>query len=264
MTKYLVYYSKLLKTNWAYSANYFFSQILDLIFFLTFFFLWKGVYGNSNELIISGYTLTGLITYYFATEFIFRFDVIGAIYLNWDIWDGTLTNWLIKPLRITLLCIIDPIVEKTMSVILALPGFIASYFIARNYIDLPSLPNFGLFIITLLLSFLLNILFNLTFHALCFKHGDQDNNIELINYISWFLAGGFFPLSFVPGVLGQILQILPFKYLMFFPANVFLGKYDPREIILGWIGMLIWILIFYFIFKRVYREGLKHYTGVGR
>lgn len=264
MGKYITYYSKLLKTNLAYSPNFFFSQILDLIFFLTFFFLWKGVYHDSSTMMISDYTLSGLITYYFASEFIFRFDVIGCIYLNWDIWDGTLTNWLIKPIRMTILYIIDPIVEKTFEVSLAVPAFAASYFIARHYIVLPNLQNLGFFIGTLLFTFLLNILFNLCFHALCFKHGDQDNNIELVNYISWFLAGGFFPLSFVPGIAGRIMQMLPFKYLIYFPANVFLGRYSSHEIITGWLVMSFWIVILYFIYKRIYNNGLKYYTGVGR
>lgn len=264
MRKYLVYYSKLLKTNLAYSPNFFFSETLDLVFFLTFFFLWKAVYHDSDTTVIAGYTLSGLITYYFATEFIFRFDVVGAIYLNWDIWEGTFTNWIIKPIRMTLLYIADPIVEKTMVVLLTLPAYALIYLIAKSYIILPDITYWLLFVVTLLLSFILNILFNLCFHSLCFRHGDQENNIELVNYIASFLAGGFFPLSFISGKAGEILNLLPFKYLINVPANVFLNKYSVKETMLGWISMLFWIIICYFIYKKIFKTGIKHYTGVGR
>lgn len=264
MKKYLIYYNKLLKTNFVYAPNFFFTQILDLVFFLTFFFLWKNVYQSSGIEIISGYTLTGLITYYFATEFIFRFDVIESIYLNWDIWEGTFSNWVIKPAKVAILYMTDPLVEKTIAVALALPIFALSYLIAKDYINLPSLQIWGLFAVTLLLSFILNILFNFCLHAFCFRFGDQENNIELINFISLFLAGGFFPLSFVPGILGQILNYLPFKYLMFVPANTFLGKYSFDQIALGWLTMIAWIVILYFTFKIIYKNGLKYYSGVGR
>lgn len=260
----MVYFKKSIKTNLPYSPNFFFTQILDLVFFLTFFYLWRSVYEDSDTLVISGYTLSGIITYYFATELVFRFDVIGAIYLNWDIWDGYFTNWLIKPIRLTFLYILDPIVEKTLVIILALPTILISYLIARNFLDLPSLSYFGLFLITVGFTFMFNILFNLMLHTLCFKHGDQDNNIELINYLSWLLAGAFFPLNFVPGILGKILEILPFKYLMYFPVNVFLGKYSPKEIVLGWLTMAVWMTIFYLLYKKIFRNGLKYYTGVGR
>lgn len=264
MKKYLVYYLKSLKTDFVYAPNFFFTQILDLVFFLTFFFLWKSVYQDSGIEIIAGYTLTSLITYYFATEFIFRFDVIGALYLNWDIWEGNFSNWIIKPARLTLLYMVDPIVEKTIAVLLALPIFALSYFIAKDYIQLPPLQIWGIFAVTLLLSFILNILFNLCLHALCFRFGDQENNIELANYVSWFMAGAFFPLAFVPGIMGTILNTLPFKYLMFVPANTFLGRYSLEQTVLGWLTMLIWIVILYFVFKLIYKNGLKYYTGVGR
>lgn len=264
MKKYLVYFKKLFKTNIAYSSNFIFIQILEVVFFLTFFFLWKGVYNDSTTQVIAGYTLNGLITYYFATEFIFRFDVIGSIYLNWDAWDGYLTNWLVKPISAKILCVLDPIVEKSLIILLAVPIYGLIYFFAREYIDFPSVLYLALFFITLFFTFILNIMFNLCVHALVFKLGDQENNIELVNYIAWFLAGGFFPLSFVPGIWGQILQMLPFKYLMYFPANVFLGKYNIEEILLGWLSMFVWILLFYFIFNKIYKNGLKYYTGVGR
>lgn len=264
MKKYITYSKKLFKLNLAYGANFFFTQILDLVFFLSFFFLWKSVYSSSGNEIISGYTLSALITYYFATEFIFRFDVIGSIYLNEGIWHGDLTNWLIKPISVTIINIIEPVIEKTMVVTLAFPTLIISYLVAKDYIIFPSLVNFGLFFATLLLAFILNIVFNLCIHALCFKYGDQENNIELINYIAWFLAGGFFPLTFISGFWGNILNLLPLKYLMYVPANVFLGKFSTQEILLGWLSMIIWIIVFYIFFKRIYNHGLKYYTGVGR
>ena len=141
---------------------------------------------------------------------------------------------------------------------------IGIFFAARNYIVIPDAINIFYFLISVFLAFFLAIAFNLIFHALTFRFGDQDASIELFNYIALFLAGAFFPLAFLPQNAFHIFSLLPFKNTFFVPIEIFLGKIPPSQIYLSWVETIIWTVIFYVIFKLIYKNGLKHYTGTGR
>jgi ABC-2 type transport system permease protein len=102
------------------------------------------------------------------------------------------------------------------------------------------------------------------FHAMTFHYGDRRSLIELIDFVSGFLAGSMFPLAFLSSDIKNIFTILPFKYLFFTPIEIYLGKLNQQEIISSWLAILAWGIIFYFIFKVVYSTGLIKYEGTGR
>lgn len=264
MKKYLQYFKTTYKMATTYKPDFLLSQFSDIIFFTVFFTLWTAIFKTRGGGEIVAYSLTNVITYYFATEFIFRFDITNSLYLSQQIWNGWLTNDLIKPYSVTVVTIIDALAEKALVILLCLPVFGIVYLFAHEFIVFPSLIYCAYFLITILLALFMNVFFNLIFHALTFRYGDQDASIQLVNYIAIFLGGGFFPLSFLHGTIGQIFSILPFKYLFFVPAEIFLGKISPSEILRSWFAIIIWTLLFFGIYYLIYKKGLKYYTGTGR
>lgn len=264
MKKYFVYFWTSFKMNSAYKANIYFSLIIDVIFFYISFALWKTIYTEGGINQIDTYSLRDTITYFFVQSVLFRLDVSGSIYLNWTIWSGYFTNDLIKPWSIPTITILDGIAERFFVFLLYIPVVAAIFLSAREFIQFPGLGQLLLFFVSVILAFALNIAFNLIFHALCFHFGDQNANIELFNYISIFLAGAIFPLSFLPDKIEFFFNLLPFKNLFFIPIEVFLGKMTGMEVAWHWLETIIWIAVFYIIFKIIYQRGLKHYTGTGR
>jgi len=253
------------KVNTAYTANYFLLVSFDLIYFFVFFSLWTTVYKTGNITEIAGYSLTGVVSYYFISEIIFKFaDVTGSIYLNWQIWSGYLTNDLIKPWNVLAISYIDAFSEKFINLVVALPTTIVMFMIAQQFISLPTWPNAIYLTITVVLSFIMNCAFNICIHVLCLKFGDQESNLELTNYLSLFLAGAFFPIAFLPAKIQFIFNILPFKYIFFVPANIFLNKMSFHEIWLAWISILVWTTIFVLCYKYIYKRTIKYYSGTGR
>lgn len=264
MNKYLAYFKSSFKLNTAYKANFGIRLVTDIVWFFIFFTLWTTIYTKNQIDSIQSYTLTSIITYYFVTEFIFKFDVAQSIYLNWTVWSGYFSNDLVKPWNVPIIYIIDAVTERFLVILMAIPVFAIIYFFIHQYIVFPNMLNMALFIVTLILSFLLNICFNLIFHTLVFKYGDQEGTIELVNYIAIFFAGGFFPIAFLPQGLKFLFELLPFKYLYYVPANIFLGKLSVDQIVASWVAIIAWSALFYSIFYHFYKKGLKFYTGVGR
>lgn len=264
MRKYFQYFVTVLKVNTAYKADYFLSLILDAVFFFISFALWKAIFQEGNLQTIDTYSLRDTVTYFFITAILFRLDVSGSMYLGSMIWNGSFTNDLIKPWSVTVVTVMDALAEKFFTILMFIPVAILIFISARHYIIMPELPNLMMFIISVILAFFMMVTFNLVIHALTFRFGDQDANIELFNYIAIFLAGATFPLSFLPDRIFAVFNALPFKNIFFTPIQIFLGKMPADKVYQGWLETIIWTIIFYLIYKIVYQKGLKLYTGTGR
>ena len=60
-----------------------------------------------------------------------------------------------------------------------------------------------------------------------------------------------------------ILQYLPFQYLAYFPAMVFLEMKQGPELAWGLAIELAWAVIFTVLARWLYRLGLRHYSAYG-
>lgn len=264
MRKYFVYFNVGFKNLATYKADFIIYIIANMVFFFIYFALWTNIYSASGATEINTYSLSNTITYFFITSLLFRFDPTFAMYLNEMIWDGGLTNDLVKPWSAIIVDIVFTLAELSLRVLLYLPFCLFIFIVAFNYIDLPGFLNLLYFLMTVILGVFLSISFYEIIHALCFHFGDQDANINLVSYIVAFLAGGFFPLAFLPHGLKTVFEILPFRFLFDVPANIFLGKLSGLEILSAWTQMLAWTALFFVVFYFLFKTGLKKYTGTGR
>lgn len=264
MKKYLTYLNVCFRAFFTYKADYLVGIVFSLVYFFIYFSLWKAIFSSSGQVEINTYTLANTITYYFVISLIFRLDVTNYIYLGNDIWNGNLTNDLVKPWNVVSVQILTTISDLLIELLLYAPFAIFIFIFALNYIILPAGIMVLFFIITVLLGIFLSFAINFFLHALTFQLGDQEGNIKLVNFLIGFLAGSVFPLTFLPDGIRSFFMALPFRYLFDFPANVFMNKVPVSEVFLGWAQMLGWGMLFIIIFTLVYRHGLKRYTGTGR
>lgn len=85
---------------------------------------------------------------------------------------------------------------------------------------------------------------------------------------AWFAAGLFVggrmaPLSLLPEALQWAAAFLPFKWIVWFPAEVLMGRVRGAEIWLG-VGMqAFWLIGGMVLFPVIWRRALRQYTAVG-
>ena len=48
--------------------------------------------------------------------------------------------------------------------------------------------------------------------------------LYVINTLNFFVSGHMFPIDLLPPFWANLFKLLPFQYLAYFPAAVFLGK----------------------------------------
>ncbi|MCP6756203.1 ABC-2 family transporter protein, partial [Klebsiella pneumoniae] len=61
----------------------------------------------------------------------------------------------------------------------------------------------------------------------------------------------------------SVLKALPFNYLAYFPAALFLGKIQGEALIQGLLGEAAWTFFFAVLARYLYRAGLRRYSAYG-
>ena len=84
--------------------------------------------------------------------------------------------------------------------------------------------------------------------------------------MNFLLSGHMFPLELLPDSPVNIrgfVEFLPFKYLAYFPAAVFLGKVEGADMYRGLAIEASWVLFFVIISRIMWSRGVKRYSGYG-
>jgi ABC-2 type transport system permease protein len=72
-----------------------------------------------------------------------------------------------------------------------------------------------------------------------------------------------FPLDLLPGWAHEIVKVLPFQYLAYTPAAIFLGKIQGSEL---WTSLALeacWLLVFIVLARIMFQRGIQRYSGFG-
>jgi ABC-2 type transport system permease protein len=80
---------------------------------------------------------------------------------------------------------------------------------------------------------------------------------------TFFFSGHMFPLDFLPEPWVTIVEYMPFQYMAYFPAAVFLGKISGPQM---WQGLAIqaaWVGFFIVTCRVMLRAGFNRYSGYG-
>ena len=111
------------------------------------------------------------------------------------------------------------------------------------------------------MSFLIQFLIQSIISCLCFWT-EKASSIERLVFIpTLFLSGLLAPVVSFPEYVKTWIYITPFPYLIDLPANLLSG--NSTNIIGGFFMQILWILLFFPVFKKVWSAGTKKYTAMG-
>ncbi len=68
--------------------------------------------------------------------------------------------------------------------------------------------------------------------------------LYIVMTLNFFISGQMLPLDLLPEPWSTILKALPFQYMAYFPAVVFLGKVKGADLVWGLLGELAWAAFF--------------------
>ncbi|MDE6661397.1 MAG: ABC-2 family transporter protein, partial [Anaeroplasmataceae bacterium] len=187
-----------------------------------------------------------------------------------EIKDGTIAMAFIKPISYRARFIFTNLGNIFMQfMLIGLPCFSIAYliFICIGYIHIASIWIFILhlilFILALFCAALLNDAINYIFGVLCFYTSSGWGINQIKDVIIGFFAGTLLPLSFFPGIFGEIIQYFPFAGMAQNPVLILLMKVDPIES-LKLIGLnCIWLILLECFAALLFHHASKKVTVQG-
>lgn len=256
----------------AYRFNIFGWLIVSALQIVCVFFLWIGVYANSPDSVINGFTLPEMLVY---TAFINVFNFVSfpgnTMYsVVQDITKGTIAMSFVKPISYRVRFIFSNLGAMCMNMLLlGLPLFAVLYgvFAALGYIVISAWWTVPLHIVLFLAAQLCaTMLFDCLDYicgVLCFYTTAGWGMNSMKQVIVNFLSGSLIPLSFFPGVFAKILNYSPFAGISQNPVLILMMKTDWAAALFN-IGLsAAWLialeglarLIFHFASKKVTVQG---------
>jgi len=203
-----------------------------------------------------------LSRYFLSAFFVRQFSVVWIVFtFEEDALLGRVSPYLIQPLHPFIRYFAQHIAEQITRFPFAL--LIAIFFFIFNPQSL-WIPSFFTLIISLVstfFSFLIQFLMQSIIASFCFWT-EKASSIEKLLFIpTLFLSGLLAPVSSFPSFVKSWIYITPFPYLIDFPASILSG--NQTNIIEGIFIQLLWIILFFSIFRKVWKSGTKKFTAMG-
>jgi ABC-2 type transport system permease protein len=252
--------------NWQNALQYrgptFISVLGNILRIGVLLYLWNGIYQSEGRL--GDYSLPDLITYYLLQLII---SSVVLSYVSWEIVDqireGTFSSFLIRPVNYLHYWFTLNLSWKLFEGLMVLVGGGLLSFILIDYLSLPSRPlTYLFFFLSLLLGMMLSFEFDFAIALLAFWLVQANAFKYMLQYIVFFFAGALLPLDLFPKAIETVANVLPFRYLAFFPSQLFLEKEaHPVE---GLLAAFAWAVGLYFFLRFVLNRGIKRYEAVGQ
>ncbi len=119
------------------------------------------------------------------------------------------------------------------------------------------------YILAIILAFAIRFLIAYCIGLLCFWLENATALDELYFVLSIMLSGSFAPLDFYPAWLRPILEFLPFPYIVYYPAQILIGRLPWSEIARVLLVQCVWLAIIFVLFSWLWKAGRRHYGAVG-
>ncbi len=258
-----------LEERLAYRGDFALGTLMRFLPIITQIFLWFAIFESVSGRSIAGYGFNEVVAYYLLSMLGRAFSSMPGLasVTAKQIREGEIKKYLVQPIDMIGFMLLGRVAHKIAYYTVATLPFALVFFLCRGYFTgWPSAEVLLGFCISLILAFLLGFFLDMTIGLIGFWFLEVSSMLFIYMLLNFFLSGHMFPLDLlekVPGPWITIVNIMPFKYLAYFPAAIFLGKV-PEEDLWREIGIeCIWLVVLITIARLLYARGVRRYSGFG-
>ncbi len=251
----------LLSVYYAYMVEYR-AELMFWVLSGTFPLIFMGIWAQASQGGQFALDPIAFIRYFLVVFLVRQLTVVWVIWeFEREVVEGKLSAFLLQP--------IDPVWRHFFShvserfarlpfIVLLLGAFLLLY---PEAVWLPSHRALLLGLIAIAGSFCLRFIIQYTVAMFAFWT-ERAHAIEQFWYLLYiFTSGMIAPLDVFPENVRAVILWTPFPYLIYFPANIIIGR--PTALVQGFATMLAWGLIFLALNRWLWRRGLRQYSGMG-
>jgi ABC-2 type transport system permease protein len=253
----------------AYRVDFIFSTFLRFLPMLTTILLWLAVYAGAGQADggrLGGFSLDDMIAYLLLVHISRMFSSMPGLAqgIARDIRDGNLKKYLLQPIEMLPYLVSYRAAHKVAYITMTAVPYALLFFLCRHFFPgWPDVPTLAGYAAALVLGFVVGFFFEATIGMLGFWFLEVSSFLYVINTLTFFLSGHMFPFDLLPPFFATLLKNLPFQYLAYFPAAVFLGKIEGEALVRGLLVELAWAVGFVVLASWLYRRGLRRYSAYG-
>ena len=249
----------------VYRVNFLFRVAFGLIPLFALMSLWRAVYGGQTGN-VGGYSLNQMISYYLILIIV---DALTAVneddwQIAGDIREGNISQFLLKPIDYLTyrLCLFGA-GRLIYTAVAAIPVAIFIFFHRKYFVLPPDWPTFGWFLLSLVMTGLLQFLLSYTLALMAFWLLEVSTLIFIVFAFEYVAGGHLFPIDILPPFIVKILMLTPFPYQMFFPISIYVGKVSGAAMFNGLAIQAFWVVCAYVLARTVWSRGVRKYSAVG-
>lgn len=262
-----------LEERLVYRGDFALGTLMRFLPIITQIFLWYAVYtsidpiGDGQPTELGGYRFSDMVAYYLITMIGRAFSSMPGLASNvaLQIREGEIKRYMIQPVDLIGFLLLQRMAHKLAYYTIAIFPFALVFYLCRDYFTdgWPPAPQFIAFLATLVMGFLIGYFLEATIGMVGFWFLEVSSLLFIYMLFSFFLSGHMFPLTLLPDSIEWFVQLLPLKYLAYFPAAVFLGKIPPEELPMEMAIEAAWLTFFIITCRLTYSAGVRRYSGFG-
>lgn len=250
-----------ISNSFSYRGDVFLFTLGNFVQPLVFLLVWLAVISSGGSAPLSR---TEFIQYYLLVIIVHLWSSAWAApFISHDIRMGKISPFLIKPAPYLIFQIGNNIGEKILKSFFAVP--LVLFLGAMFGLNFPTLSiwEWLVFLMSWVIAAAIIFLFDIIIGISAFWIEDSRSLDEFYDVLLYFFSGRLIPLIALPLLLQHVANFLPFRYTMSFPIEIILRKLTNSQLIVGLFAQLFWLAIIVFIYKKLWKLGLKKYSASG-
>ena len=274
--KYFKIFRASLVERMAYRGDFLIGTLLRFLPMVTTILLWQAVYNGAatthgvaaggKATVLAGFRYREMIAYLLLTHISRMFSSMPGLAggIARDIREGTLKRYMIQPVDMIGYLLAYRVAHKVAYIVTSFIPYAILFFICRSFFDgFPDALTMLAYAGSLILAFLVGFFFEVSVGMVGFWFLEVTSLLYIVMTLNFFISGQMLPLDLLPQPWSGLLKVLPFQYMAYFPAVVFLGKVKGWALVGHLLGELLWAVVFMLLARWLYRKGLRRYSAYG-
>jgi ABC-2 type transport system permease protein len=230
--------------------------------------LWQAIYVGAGKKgsDLAGYRYNEMIAYLLLTHISRMFSSMPnlAAGIAREVREGTLKRYLLQPIDMIGYLLSYRVAHKVAYIVTSFLPYALLFYICRDFFDRrPDAATLGAYGVSLILAFLVGFFFEASVGMVGFWFLEVTSLLYIVMTLNFFISGQMLPLDLLPQPWKGLLMALPFQYMAYFPAAVFLGKVNGADLWIGLMAELFWAIGFIVLTRVLFRLGLRRYSAFG-
>lgn len=213
---------------------------------------------------INGYSAGDFVSYYLCVLLLNQFVQSHFMWdVAYEVKEGVFSSQIVRPISWLEFMLLRNLTWRCIRISLFVPWFLLFIFLYRNYLGGVEFYLGWQFWVSVALGHLVSIMTVMTLALLALFVQEAQTLFEIYYLPMLFLGGQMFPVAMYPEWIQTVAHWMPFYYSVGAPTEILTSRLAAQDAGSVLLIQAVWVLVFYMGHRLLWKQGLKHYTGVG-